>query len=167
VLECSSGTYVRTLAQDFGRLLGSVALLQSLTRTGCGPFRLREGGALRTAEIAEQMAGGCPWDELPCWVPFDQLLCGYERVHATQEEAAQLMQGRSAVLFGLLKRVEPPARASVPETAPEPAASPGPGDEPPPPIAIFCGGLLIAVARRDGETGTWGLERVFKRGEPQ
>lgn len=37
-VECSSGTYVRTLAADLGRLLGGGAHLRDLRRTAIGPF---------------------------------------------------------------------------------------------------------------------------------
>ena len=37
-VECSSGTYVRTLAADLGTLLGGGAHLRSLRRTACGSF---------------------------------------------------------------------------------------------------------------------------------
>src|SRR4051812_5939989 len=35
-LSCSTGTYVRTLAQDYGKMLGSLALLESLRRVASG-----------------------------------------------------------------------------------------------------------------------------------
>ena len=37
-VRCSSGTYVRTLAADLGRLLGGGAHLRRLRRTACGSF---------------------------------------------------------------------------------------------------------------------------------
>jgi tRNA pseudouridine55 synthase len=39
-VECSSGTYVRTLAADLGEALGGVAHLRALRRTAVGPFTL-------------------------------------------------------------------------------------------------------------------------------
>lgn len=39
-VQCSRGTYIRTLADDLGRLLGCGASLTSLRRTCSGPFRL-------------------------------------------------------------------------------------------------------------------------------
>ena len=39
-VECSSGTYVRALARDLGRLLGSAGHLSALRRTRVGPFTL-------------------------------------------------------------------------------------------------------------------------------
>ena len=37
-IECSSGTYVRVLADDLGRLLGGGAHIRNLRRTGVGPW---------------------------------------------------------------------------------------------------------------------------------
>ncbi|NNE44867.1 MAG: tRNA pseudouridine(55) synthase TruB [Gemmatimonadetes bacterium] len=42
VLECSKGTYVRTLLHDLGEQLGCGGHLAQLTRTRQGPFRLEE-----------------------------------------------------------------------------------------------------------------------------
>lgn len=42
-VACSKGTYVRVLAEDIGRELGTVAHLSELRRTGFGSFRLAEG----------------------------------------------------------------------------------------------------------------------------
>lgn len=39
-VACSKGTYVRVLAEDIGRELGTVAHLAELRRTGFGPFRI-------------------------------------------------------------------------------------------------------------------------------
>jgi tRNA pseudouridine55 synthase len=41
-VECSAGTYVRTLAADLGRLLGGGAHLRNLRRTAVGPFSIDE-----------------------------------------------------------------------------------------------------------------------------
>jgi tRNA pseudouridine55 synthase len=39
-ITCSSGTYIRALARDLGRLCGTVAHLASLRRTRIGPFEV-------------------------------------------------------------------------------------------------------------------------------
>jgi tRNA pseudouridine55 synthase len=41
-VECSSGTYVRTLAADLGQLLGGGAHLRRLRRVAVGPFTIDE-----------------------------------------------------------------------------------------------------------------------------
>jgi tRNA pseudouridine55 synthase len=45
-VDCSKGTYIRTLAQDIGRALGCYAHLSALRRTQVGPFSLDRAIAL-------------------------------------------------------------------------------------------------------------------------
>ncbi|UCG52375.1 MAG: tRNA pseudouridine(55) synthase TruB [Candidatus Latescibacterota bacterium] len=42
-LECSRGTYVRSLARDFGMKFGLPAHIRNLVRTAIGPFRIEDG----------------------------------------------------------------------------------------------------------------------------
>ena len=49
-IECASGTYVRTLAHDLGRAVGTGGCLEALERTGIGPFRLADAIELETME---------------------------------------------------------------------------------------------------------------------
>ncbi len=42
----SSGTYIRSIARDLGRIVGTGAHLASLRRTGIGPLRVREALAV-------------------------------------------------------------------------------------------------------------------------
>lgn len=51
-VDCSSGTYVRVLASDLGRLLGGGAHLRSLRRTRVGEFRVSE--ARKLDEVAAE-----------------------------------------------------------------------------------------------------------------
>lgn len=48
---CSKGTYIRVLADDFGRELGTRALLTSLRRTAIGEFKVED--ALTVTEFSE------------------------------------------------------------------------------------------------------------------
>lgn len=50
-VECSSGTYVRTLAADLGRALGGGAHLRALRRTAIGSFTLDEARPLDDLEL--------------------------------------------------------------------------------------------------------------------
>ncbi|MEZ4485373.1 MAG: tRNA pseudouridine(55) synthase TruB [Syntrophotaleaceae bacterium] len=52
-VECSKGTYVRTLCQDIGRRLGSAAHLTSLRRIRSGSFSIEEAVTLDWLEAAE------------------------------------------------------------------------------------------------------------------
>lgn len=55
-LECSKGTYVRSLAEDVGRVLGCGAHVSVLRRTRAGPFNVDDSVTLATLE-ALQCAG--------------------------------------------------------------------------------------------------------------
>lgn len=78
-VDCSKGTYVRTLASDIGDALGVGAYLKQLTRTAVGRFRLEDACELseltdaesvqaRLIPIAEALA------HLPCWSPTPAVL---------------------------------------------------------------------------------------------
>jgi tRNA pseudouridine55 synthase len=51
-VECSKGTYIRTLAVDLGRALGCGAHLAALRRTTVGPFRLDQATTLEALDAA-------------------------------------------------------------------------------------------------------------------
>jgi tRNA pseudouridine55 synthase len=50
-VECSAGTYIRTLADDLGRLLGGGAHLRHLRRTYVGEFTLTEAAPPDVCEL--------------------------------------------------------------------------------------------------------------------
>ncbi len=52
-LACSKGTYVRTIADDLGRALGTVAHLSSLRRTAVGNHRVEDSVALEALPGSE------------------------------------------------------------------------------------------------------------------
>lgn len=59
-VDCSSGTYVRTLAADLGAALGGGAHLRNLRRTRVGAFGIGESGSIDDAPVlapAEAMRG--------------------------------------------------------------------------------------------------------------
>lgn len=55
-VHCSRGTYVRTLADDLGKLLGCGACLTQLRRTMSGPFRLAD--AMKLEQLADYAEAG-------------------------------------------------------------------------------------------------------------
>ena len=52
-VDCSKGTYIRTLAQDIGRVLGCFGHLSALRRTQVGPFMLDQAVELETLQSME------------------------------------------------------------------------------------------------------------------
>jgi tRNA pseudouridine55 synthase len=148
-VDCSSGTYIRTLAKDLALMMGSVAMLDSLRRTASGSFSLSDAWTLD--QIAEATRGGQAWGEMPCWIAFDRLLDGvYPVAEASAPEAAALLQGKQGVLPGILSRTSWAEGDKKPECA-------NSGDEQR--IVIYNSTRLVAVALREHDA--WGLERVF------
>jgi len=47
-VHCSKGTYIRSLADDLGKRLGTVAHLHELRRLTCGEFTLADSGTVET-----------------------------------------------------------------------------------------------------------------------
>lgn len=135
-VSCSSGTYIRTLSQDLGRQMGSVAMLDSLHRTASGALNIT-----RAMSVADILNSKTPWNQLPCWLPVSRLLDGYDRAEATRAEALCLLQGKQNILKNILSRTQ----KKTPEGSPY--------------IAIFTEERLVAVACLTD--GIWGLERVF------
>ena len=56
-IECSKGTYVRSLAHDLGQALGCGAHLKSLVRTRCGIFDITDAVSLLDLEEAFRLGG--------------------------------------------------------------------------------------------------------------
>ncbi|HHX07112.1 MAG TPA: tRNA pseudouridine(55) synthase TruB [Erysipelothrix sp.] len=51
--KVSTGTYIRTLCEDIGERLGTVATMSHLVRTGIGPYHLKQAGRLE--EVLENI----------------------------------------------------------------------------------------------------------------
>jgi tRNA pseudouridine55 synthase len=49
-VSCSKGTYIRTLAEDIGSILGCGAHVSALRRVGVGPFEVKDAVAFETLE---------------------------------------------------------------------------------------------------------------------
>jgi tRNA pseudouridine55 synthase len=75
-IECSSGTYIRSLAHDMGQRLGCGAHLAEITRTAVGEFSLEQ--ALDVQELAESAQQGKFQDRL---IPLESLLQNYPRTN--------------------------------------------------------------------------------------
>ncbi|MGH9452499.1 MAG: tRNA pseudouridine(55) synthase TruB [Candidatus Acidiferrum sp.] len=76
VIECSSGTYIRSLAHDMGEKLGCGAHLAEITRTAVGEFSLEQ--AIKLEELAESTRAGRFSD---CLIPLENLLPNFPRAN--------------------------------------------------------------------------------------
>jgi tRNA pseudouridine55 synthase len=86
-VDCSPGTYVRTLADDLGRLLGCGAHLRNLRRLRSGPF------SLDAAMTPKQLADAADTGKIDQYLipPADPL--GLEIVQLGPEEARRVKHG--------------------------------------------------------------------------
>ncbi len=98
VVECGAGTYVRALARDIGRRLGTGAYVVDLTRLAVGPFLLED--ALRQDELA---AGVSRVFAAPHFTPADELLPEVPAVDLSPPAAADVAHGREVAAPHWLK----------------------------------------------------------------
>jgi tRNA pseudouridine55 synthase len=80
-ISCGSGTYIRALARDLGRLCGTTAHLASLRRTSIGPFDVRDA------------APPDEWDDAPV-LPAADALVGMTRRVVAGDDATRVQHGR-------------------------------------------------------------------------
>ena len=91
-IHCSKGTYIRTLAEDIGEVLGCGAHLIGLRRTGSGPFSLEQAVSIETLQIkAEQ--GSAALDTL--LFPIENALLDWPTVKLSEDSAYYLQQGQA------------------------------------------------------------------------
>lgn len=75
-IECSSGTYIRSLAHEMGQQLGCGAHLAEITRTAVGEFSLEQ--AIQLEELAAAASAGRFADRL---IKLENLLPNFPRIN--------------------------------------------------------------------------------------
>lgn len=135
-VECSKGTYIRSLAQDLGRLLGCGAYLQGLQRTRNGPFALDD--AVSLPELEEAIKLGY-WPSLV--YPLDIVLLRWRAAILGEEAATAVGKGRPVALRTSHHAAQGPCRA------------------------YSLQGHLLALLRPQPQEGVWQPFKVFSGGE--
>jgi len=92
-VECSKGTYIRSLAHDLGQVLGCGAMLKSLVRTGYGPFEIEN--ALSLPQFEEACRRGSWKEKL---YPLDIVLRHMDALILNEKTAAVLRSGAAVAL---------------------------------------------------------------------
>lgn len=152
-IECSSGTYIRTAAEDFARLMGSIAVVEKLNRVASGAFQSHPSPAFpfRHSMTLEEISKATTtsdstsetkkqWDELPCWIPFNELLTSYPRAEVSPEETLALSQGKQQTLLPIIDRLK---EHFFPQNI----------------LTLYCQNELVAIAKKTDHQ--WKIERVF------
>lgn len=89
-VECSKGTYIRTLCHDIGRMLGCGGTMKYLLRTKAAGFCLSE--THRLSEI-EEMAGGGE-EKIGEWIfPTDRIFSSYPAFGTAPDKDRLLLNG--------------------------------------------------------------------------
>jgi len=109
-IECSSGTYIRSLAHEMGQKVGCGAHLAEITRTAVGEFSLDQAAKLE--ELAEASRLGKFADYL---IRLDNLLPNFPRVNVLPIIERRVRHGtRFNVALAQIQpgRIEPPPGAT-------------------------------------------------------
>ncbi|MGI9479510.1 MAG: tRNA pseudouridine(55) synthase TruB [Hyphomicrobiaceae bacterium] len=101
---CGKGTYVRSLARDFGRHLGCFGHISALRRTRVGPFGIESCVTFEMLEAAlDQDCTG----EVRCTAARDELLMpvqaaldGVEHLSISEADASRLVRGQPVLMRG-------------------------------------------------------------------
>ncbi|MFN3238235.1 MAG: tRNA pseudouridine(55) synthase TruB [Pseudomonadales bacterium] len=91
-VHCSKGTYIRTLAEDIGKVLGCGAHVAELRRTASGPFSLEQAYTVAELEQCLEDKGEAGLDEL--LLSPAEALPDWPSVELTELSASYLRQGQ-------------------------------------------------------------------------
>jgi tRNA pseudouridine55 synthase len=108
-IECSSGTYIRSLAHEMGQRLGCGAHLAEITRTAVGEFSLEQ--AITLEELLQAKKSG-KFSE--CLIPLESLLTNYPRVNVLPVVEKRVRHGSK---FNIMVAQLQPGRVETPPGA--------------------------------------------------
>jgi tRNA pseudouridine55 synthase len=135
-IECSSGTYIRSLAHDMGQKLGCGAHLAEICRTAVGEFSLEQAIALE--ELAQ---AGKEGKFASCVIPLENLLPNFPRTNVLPVLEQKIRHGAK---FNVMPSQLQPGRVELPPGATTQLDSDG---VQPPRLRVFSQqNKLIAVA---------------------
>jgi tRNA pseudouridine55 synthase len=148
-IECSKGTYIRTVAHDIGGELGCGAHLAALRRTRSGPFSLED--ALPLEDIEVLLKAGKLKDRM---IPLAQAMGFLPVVKVGEADALQISHGQVITLEGASCRSEEDARQGGRQEVPQGAQQGGRKEGEVVRVVARKGGGLVAVgAIQQGKEG--------------
>jgi tRNA pseudouridine55 synthase len=109
VIECSSGTYIRSLADEMGKKLGCGAHLAEITRTAVGEFSIEQ--AMTLEELLEAKKSGRFAD---CLIRLENLLPDFPRTNVLPVIEKRVRHGAK---FNIVLSQLQPGRVEMPPGA--------------------------------------------------
>ena len=98
-VTCGKGTYIRSLARDMGRALGTAAHVSMLRRVAVGPFTEAHMISLENLEeLGHKAPGGDA--KKGALLPIETVLDGIPALAVDEEQARRLKLGQSVLLRG-------------------------------------------------------------------
>jgi tRNA pseudouridine55 synthase len=98
-VTCGKGTYIRSLARDMGRALGTAAHVTSLRRVAVGPFTEAHMISLENlTELGHKAPGGDA--KTGALLPIETVLDGIPALAIDEEQARRLKLGQAVLLRG-------------------------------------------------------------------
>jgi tRNA pseudouridine55 synthase len=97
-IECSKGTYIRSLAHDLGQSLGCGAYLKNLVRTRCGIFDIKDALSLLKLEEAFRLGYGERYLH-----PMDSVLQDFDALVIDAIAEADMKNGKMINIAGAVK----------------------------------------------------------------
>ena len=94
--ECGKGTYVRAIARDMGRRLGTTGHVIELRRLVVGPFGEEDMVSLDALQAALEAEG----DALALLTPIEAALANLPQLDVTSDQAVRLRNGNPVLLRG-------------------------------------------------------------------
>jgi len=98
--ECGKGTYVRALARDMGRILGTFGHICALRRTLVGPFSENDMIPLDQLEALCDRAASGEGSLADALMPVETALDDIPALAVTRADAARLHRGQAVLLRG-------------------------------------------------------------------
>jgi tRNA pseudouridine55 synthase len=96
---CGKGAYIRSLARDLAKVLGTVGYVSSLRRTSCGPFHELNAISLDMLEDFGHSAASAN-----LVLPVETVLDDIPALALTEDEARRLQNGQSLSILRLAAR---------------------------------------------------------------
>lgn len=148
-VECSRGTYIRTLCHDIGQKLGCGGCMEHLLRTQVGPFLLENAVTLSQVEKLRDE------DRIPeILVPADRVLSGLPEFHSESGELDRFL-GNGNPFDREFLLPEAPGLTTADGTADSGALEKMS-------VRVYdSSGRFVGVYRYDAEKKRWKAEKIF------